>query len=249
MALHGHDHNTHNSHGREDPEERAGLLGFLGRVSDVRERVGSRVREGVEATGRQLAAVPGLLDRGMRHIGENPLDFLPITGEARSLQDARQAFSQGRPGLGLLAAAGALPGVPRVKPLVRGLFSGLEELKGSGLRIFARSEGPGARTVASITPSTRGGFKISIFEETAEQGSSNVPINTIDFDTMDEAVEAIEGGRGFFKGLKEVPIGPENVMESRFERIAERGLFPRTAQARARAEARRTPESVGGFAP
>ena len=259
MPSHGpkgdpHNHKSHNSHGRP---HREGILGLLDRISQARESAGSRVRGGVEATGRQLASGAGLLDRAMRFVGENPLDFTPGTAEGISLGEGIQAFQEGRPGAGLLGLAGAAPiGGRAVKPVaraVRGLFSGMEGLRGAGLRVFARSEGPGLRTVASITPNPKagGGVKVSIFEESAEFGASELPVNVIEFGSVDEAMEAIEGGRGFFRGFEKVPVGPEHLMEGRFERIAERGLFPRSATdpavAKARSEARQSPGSVGGF--
>ena len=221
---------------------------------DERQGLIARLLQGFKDTGSQIATGAGLLDRGMRFVGENPLDFLPGTGEAMALQDARESFGKGNVGMGLLAAAGAIPGVPRMG----GLFKHLEGLK--GLRVFARAESPGVRRVVSVTPNTKPGEKAiraTILEETA--GADPVVRGHVQFDSMEEAVDALSGGkrtgaaaRADIGGFSEVRVGPENVMEGRFERVAETGLFPQSAtdatQARARAEARRA-GSVGGFLP
>ncbi len=156
--------------------------------------------------------------------------------------------------MGLLSLASLIPGVPSVKQ-ARGLFHGVEGLKDAGLRMFARSEGAGVRSVASITPNPKGGggVKVSVFDESAQHGASELPAHVVEFDSMAEAVKALESNEGFFRGFSDIPIGPENLMESRFDRLAERGLFPRSAsdpaQARARAGARRAARGAGGFLP
>ena len=72
-------------------------------------------------------------------------------------------------------------------------------------------------------------------------------------------MEGVSGGSGTrdaaragLGGFAEVRVGPENVMEGRFERVAGTGLCPQSAtdatQAHARAEARKA-GSVGGFLP
>ena len=261
MPSHGpkgnpHKHRSHNSHGRP---HRQGILGLLDRISQARESAGSRVREGVEATGRQVATGAGLLDRAMRFVGENPLEFTPGTAEGISLGEGVQAFREGRPGAGLLGLAGAAPiGGRAVKPVaraVRGLFSSLEELGGTGFRVFARSEGPGLRTVASITPNPKkpGSVKVSLFDESAEFGASELPTNTLDFDSVDEAVEAF-GSRPALRGFSEVPLGDERSMEFFFDRTTEQAAA-RTAREsggspsllRALSEGRQRPGGIGGF--
>ncbi|MEE8607957.1 MAG: hypothetical protein V3S55_10140 [Nitrospiraceae bacterium] len=252
MPSHGpkgnpHKHRSHNSHGRP---HREGILGLLDKVSEFREQAGTRVREGVEATGRQARTGVGLLDRAMRFVGENPLDFLPGTGEAMALQDARESFGEGRPGMGLLSAVGALPGIPRIP---RGLFGNLEELQGTGFRMFARSEEPGLRTVASITPDPKrpGSVKVSLFDESAEFGASELPTNTLDFDSVDEAVEALSGGRKSLEGFSEINLARP---EFSFDRAVERAAAQRARESggdpgllRALVEGRQRPGGIGGF--
>ena len=89
----------------------------------------ARLKQGVMDTGRQVATGAGLLDRGMRFVGENPLDFHPLTGGAMALGDAAEAFQAGSPGMGLLAAAGVLPAVPRVKGVSRFAKAELDALR------------------------------------------------------------------------------------------------------------------------
>ena len=195
-------------------------------------------------TGQQGGGLLGLL-----------ADFAPVVGGVKALAlDAPREFRAGNTGMGLLSLASLIPGVPSARQ-VRGLFHGVEGLKDAGLRMFARSEGRGLRTVASITPNPKGGggVKVSLFDESAEHGASELPSNVIEFDSMDEAVKALESEDGFFRGFRDIPVGEEALMESRFERVAERGLFSESAtdpvQARARAGARRAERGAGGFLP
>lgn len=190
---------------------------------------------------------------GLFRILGTAADFVPVVGDVKALAfDAPREFSRGNVGMGLLSLASVVPGVPSVRQArtvgraARGLFEGLEGLRKAGLRVFAKAEAPGIRRVVSITPNPKpgGAVKASIFEDVAGKGENL--LNVEEFANIDEAVEAVSGGRGFFKGFKEIPVGPRNVMEGRFERIAERGLFPRSAT-RARAAARKRPGSVGGF--
>lgn len=237
-------------------DDREGILGLLDKIANTREGIGNRLKDAMSDTGRQLAVGANLIDRAMRFVGDNPLEFLPGTAEAIALGESRGFFDEGRPGMGLLALAGAVPSIP--KPT--GLFAGLGPLRKKGLRVFARAEGPGVRRVISITPNTRPGEKAvrgTILEETA--GNPPVVKGHVQFDSVDEAVGALSGGertgnaaRADLEGYSEIPVGREELMEGRYERVAERGLFPGTAtdpaQARARAGARKS-ESVGGFKP
>jgi len=233
---------------RHTPEEkrrrRRGLLGVGDAISGARERVGEAVR-GIPAG---LLGGARALDKAMRDIGDSPVEsfraFSPLGG-VEGAAEAPKLFRSGRPGQGLMALAGALPGIPRV----RGLFRGLEGTE--GLRVFARSEGPGVRKVVSITPNPKpgGGVKATIFNETVEQGQALE--NVVEFKNMDEAVEAIEGGRGFFRGFKKVNVGDEAFMEGQFDRFTERAAS-RAARAsgqdmRRLAERRKAPGGVGGF--
>ncbi len=221
---------------------------------DLLKRGGRRVGRGIRDTGRQLVGGARLLDRGMRHVGENPLDFLPGTGEARALGEGVAAFQAGRPGLGLLSLAAAAPVVGKgVKPVARAaksLFDEFAPLAGTGFRAFARSEGPGLRTVASLTPSSRGGVKISLFDESAAHGASELPTNTLDFDSMDEALEAIRT-RPALRGFDEVDLKRP---EFSFERSTERAAAQRARESggdagllRALIEGRQSPGGSGGF--
>lgn len=92
------------------------------------------------------------------------------------------------------------------------LFEGLEGLEDSGLAVFVKQEGPDARSVVSLTPNPKvpGGWKATIFDEA--EGSSSLR-NTVDFATREEALEALRGGRKFFEGFTEVPIGTSQSME------------------------------------
>ncbi len=244
------DHPTsHGSHNRDhDPDDkRTGILGFMDRISEVREGVGSRIRQGLRDTGEQITSGAGLIDAAMRHIGDNPLDFLPGTGEAMALQDASENFQQGNVPTGLLALAGAIPGVPRFSKL----FSEMAPLRNSGLRVFARSEGPGIRTVASITPNPKkpGAVKVSLFDESAEHGASELPTNTLDFDSIEDAVEAFES-RPSLKGFNEVNLAQP---EMSFERATGRAAFQQAQDSgdpgllRAAMEGDKRPGGFGGF--
>ena len=97
-----------------------------------------------------------------------------IPGDIAAARSIPGLLGGGHPIQAGIAALSLAPGIPRLR---RGLFQGLEELQGTGLRVFARSEGPGLRTVASITPNPKagGGVKVSLFEESAQHGASVFP--------------------------------------------------------------------------
>jgi len=129
-----------------------------------------------------------------------------------------------RPNLLLALATGMLLGAPKgigkaLAPKVPGIFGGVSELGKRGLRVFARAEGSKARTIVSITPNPKkpGTWKATIFDDTREQGQ--VLRSVVDFDTRKEALEAVGGGRKFFEGFKEIPIGKEAEMEATFARL------------------------------
>lgn len=253
MPSHGpkgdpHKHRSHNSHGRP---HREGILGLLDKVSEFREQTGSSVRGLLEDP-------RGVVTQGIRDAARDPaLDFSPLLGDIKAgLFDAPREFAEGNLGMGLLAMAGMLPGVPSGSRRTPGLFSNLEELQGTGFRMFARSEGPGTRTVASITPNPKrpGSVKVSLFDESAEFGASELPTNTLDFDSVDEAVEALSGGRKSLEGFSEIPLGSERSMEFAFDRGVEGAAAQRARQSggdpgllRALIEGRQRPGGTGGF--
>ncbi len=239
---------------RKRQDRRGGLLGVGDAISGARERAGEAIRG---LPGKLLGGARAV-DRAMITAGEQPVEAVrafSLLGGVEGAAEAPGLFREGKPGQGLMALAGALPGVPSIRGLrAMGLFGGIQDVK--GLRVFARSEGPGVRSVASITPNPKPGGKVkaTIFEDTAGQGP--VLSNTVDFDTVEEAAEAVGGGRGFFKGFNEVRVGPEGLMEAQFDRQAERvvnratraaGQAPGPGPARLLAEQRRAPGGVGGF--
>lgn len=89
-----------------DPDERGGLFGLIRSGAGLLDR-GMRA-----VTPENIKKIPGLIDAAMRHIGENPLDFLPGVGDVRGVAAGRELTEEGRPLMGLLAAAGALPMIP-----------------------------------------------------------------------------------------------------------------------------------------
>ena len=199
-------------------------------------------------------------------------DHLNVTSADRQHGD----HSQGRPGLGLLAAAGAFPVAGRaVKPVaraIRGIFQGLEEMKDTGLRVFARTGSEFAvpsRRVVVVTRNTvpgEGPFRASILEETRSGIRAR---GHVDGPSEKELIEVIEGKtrtgelaeraeRAGIVGLPEIPVGPEARMEFIAERNAERGLMDLARQniasgksptgiMRKLAEGRELPGGVGGF--
>ena len=135
-----------------------------------------------------------------------------------------------RPSPLLALAAGGLVGLPKsavtgvgkaalniFSKNPSGIFRGASELGEQGLKVFARSEGPGMRSVVSITPNPKpgGGWKVTTFDEVAGKGTSLG--NVVEFETREAAIEAVSGGRAFFRGFKEVPLGSESKMEDAFE--------------------------------
>jgi len=192
------------------------IPGVLGAGGDV-----ARAAKGVKATPplQQLIPEPSTAAR----LGQDPI--------AAQAQNQRLAERMGGPlteqkaPLGIEAPPGSESVEANVRVLARRagsarepsqLFQGIEGLDKQGLAVFAKPISKDIRQIVSLTPNPKqpGGWKATIWEEV--KGKGQTLLNTSDFSSRAEALEAVSGGHRFFEDFTEIPIGSAESMEEFF---------------------------------